>query len=249
MYCRLAAFALAAAITPLAAAVDFRIETRVYTGKEETPITQNTTLVANGVIYDFAENTGRVAIFREGQGDKDGRFVLIDPSRSVKTEISIERLDAAIKNLCTWAKTSTDPLVKFSAEPEFDPLYIKDTGVLTMEATSMTYRMATISVPHRETWRDLRNYFNGYAKLNCILASSLPPMPRLQVNETLELHNVVPVEVNLTMIGSPNLRAEHLFTWMLSKDDRARITLVQEQLVSFKDISNKEFQAQRVAAK
>src|SRR5690606_6753110 len=33
MYRRFAAFALAAAITPLAAAVDFRIETKVYSGK------------------------------------------------------------------------------------------------------------------------------------------------------------------------------------------------------------------------
>lgn len=249
MYRRLAAFAIAAAMTPMSFAVDFRIETKVYSGTEETPITQNTTLVMNGVIYDFAENTARVAIYREGQGDKPGRFVLIDPTRSVKTEITIDRMDAAIEKLCSWAKTSKDPLAKFSAEPEFDPLYNKETGVLTMESDQMTYRMATIPVTHRDVWSDLRNYFNGYAKLNCILASSLPPMPRLAVNETLERHNVVPVEVNLAMGKTQHLRAEHLFTWMLSKDDRARITLVQEQLVSFKDISNKEFQSQRVASK
>lgn len=245
-----AAVLLAVATAP-AWGVDFRIETKVYRGDEELPITQTTTLFQNGVIYDFVEATGRVAIYRHQQGDTPGRFLLIDPARSVKTEFTVDRLDSAIATLRTWSRTQRDPLLKFAADPEFDQLYDEESGVLTLESDPMTYRLATVPVERSEAWRDLRNYFDGFAKLNCILASSMPPMPRLAVNDALEKRNVVPVEVNLEIDGDEDqqLRAEHLFTWMLSKNDRARITLVGEQVVNFRDVSNKEFRRESVAAK
>lgn len=231
--------------------VDFRIETKIFRGDEETPITQNTTLFQNGAIYDFVESTGRVAIYRDKQGDTPARFVLIDPARSLKTEISIERLDTAIKKLCTWSRAQQDPLLKFAADPDFLQTFDEEAGILTLESDPMTYRLATVPVKKAAAWKDLRNYFNGYAKLNCILASSMPPMPRLAVNEALEKRNVVPVEVNLKIAGDDGqkLRAEHLFTWMLSKEDRARITLVGQQIVNFRDVSNREYRGESVAAK
>ncbi|MCO6043739.1 hypothetical protein NG895_07450 [Aeoliella sp. ICT_H6.2] len=244
-------FSLLAIASMPAWGIDFRIETKVYRGDEELPITQNTTLFQNGVIYDFVESTGRVAIYRHQRGETPGQFVLIDPVRSVKTDITIDRMDSAIEKLRAWSRTQRDPLLVFAADPKFDQLYDEETGVLTLESPSMTYRLATVPVERTEAWKDLRNYFDGYAKLNCILASSMPPMPRLAVNDALEKRNAVPVEVNLKISDDEDqqLRAEHLFTWMLSKDDRARITLVGEQIVNFRDISNKEFRGDSVASK
>lgn len=169
----------------------------------------------------------------------------------MKTEISTDRIDSAIDKLRGWSRTQRNPLLVFAADPEFEESFDTESGVLTMTSEQMTYSLATLAVDRPEVWRDLRNYFNGYAKLNCILSSSMPPTPRLRVNEVLEKHNVVPLEVNLTLAGAeePQLRAEHLFTWRLSKDDRARIALVGEQLVSFRDVSNAEFQKESVAAK
>jgi hypothetical protein len=247
----LLAWTLTLLITPMAVALDFRIETKVYAGDEELPITQNTTLFQNGVVYDYLEAPKRVAIFRHAKEGKPGEFLLIDPVRSVKTSITTDRIDSAIEKLRTWSRTQRNPLLVFAADPKFDETFDMETGALTLTSEQMTYRMATMAVERTEAWRDLRNYFDGYAKLNCILSSSMPPTPRLTVNDSLEKNNVVPVEVNLVLAGSDDtqLRAEHIFTWRLSKDDRARIALVGEQLVSFRDISNAEFQKESVAAR
>lgn len=248
---RLAALTLLIACSPLASAIDFRIETKLFVGDEELPIVENTTLFQNGVIYDFVENTGRVAIFHDAHGEHAARFVLMDPSRSVKTEVELARMDSAIEKLRKAARQSKNELDNFSAEPNFSELYNEESGVLTLESEPMTYRMGTVPVDHEEAWGDLRNYFDGYAKLNCILAFARPPMPRLEVNNALRKYNVVPVQVNLSISGdeAAELRAEHFFTWRLSKDDRARIALVGEQLVSFNDVSNAEFRKDSVAAK
>jgi len=227
----------------LVSATDFRIETTVYTGDEELPLSQNTTLVQSGVVYDFLETTQRVAIFRRGVSDEPGRFLLIDPTRNVKTEITTDRIDSAIEKLGGWALQQRNPLLQFAGAPEFEETFDAETGKLVLASEQMSYTLATIKVERNEVWRDLRNYLDEYAKLNCILSSSMPPLPRLKVNQALEAHNVAPVEVNLTINGDQqtNLRAEHLFTWRLSKDDRARIALVGEQLVNFRSVSNAEF--------
>ncbi len=239
-------------VAPSASAVDFRIETKVYSGNEELPITQNTTLVQSGVVYDFLESPKRVAIFRRSRGNQPGTFLLIDPMRSVKTEITADRIDTAIEKLRTWSRTQRDPLLVFAADPVFIEAFDMETGALSLKSEPMTYRLSTVAVERTEVWPALRDYFDEYAKLNCLLSSStMPPIPRLQVNNSLEKHNVVPEEVTLTIAGNDatRLRAEHVFTWRLSKDDRARISLVGEQLVSFRSVSNAEFQKESVATK
>lgn len=243
-------FCLGFSLLGEARATDFRIETKVYTEDEEVPLSQNTTLIQSGVVYDFLESTGRVAIFRRGSGEAPGRFLLIDPARNVKTEITTDRIDAAIEKLGKWSLQQRNPLLRFAGEPTFAETFDEETGKLELASKQMTYTVATVEVERTEVWRDLRNYLDEYAKLNCILSSSMPPLPRLKVNQALEAHNVAPVEVNLSITGNQqtNLRAEHLFTWRLSKDDRARIALVGEQLVNFRSVSNAEFRDDTVAA-
>lgn len=239
-------------VAPVASAVDFRIETKVFSGNEDLPISHNTTLVQSGVVYDFLESPKRVAIFRRPSGDQPGTFLLIDPMRSVKTEVTTDRIDNFVEKLRTWSRTQREPLLVFAADPEFTESFDMESGALSLVSEQMTYRLSTVAVERMEVWPALRDYFDEYAKLNCLLSSStMSPFPRLQVNNSLEKHNVVPEEVILTLAGkdSTRLRAEHVFTWRLSKDDRARISLVGEQLVSFRNVSNAEFHKDSVAAK
>ena len=243
-------------LAPVALAADFRIETKIYAEDEEVPVSQNTTLFQNGVVYDFLETSNRVAIYRHGKGDQPGRFVLLDPNQSIKTELTTDRMDAAIEKLSLWARTQRHPLLQFYADPKFDESFDTESGKLTLASSLTTYSAQTKAVTHAEVWTDLRNYFDAYAKLNCMLGSPLPPGPRLALNAAMEKHNVYPTEISLSIPGNAitgdqdtELRAVHNFTWRLSKDDRARITLVGEQLVSFREVSNQEFQQQTVASK
>ncbi|MGI9455286.1 MAG: hypothetical protein ACR2NU_01925 [Aeoliella sp.] len=236
--------------TSTAWATDFRIETKVFANEEEIPISQNTTLFQAGVVYDFLESPRRVAIFRHERGDEPGLFLLIDPERRLKTEMTTDRIDAAIDKLTTWAAEQKNPLLRFAAEPQLEETFDKESGVLTLTGSRMSYRLSTTPTGQREVWDDLSAYFNEYAKLNCLLSSAMPPLPRLEVNKALARHRIVPVEVNLSLADpeQTSLRAEHLFTWRLSKDDRAQIAMVGEQLVNFRDVSNAEFRDEMATA-
>ena len=229
---------------PVALAADFRIETKVFSEGKETPLTQNTTLFQSGVVYDFLESPRRVAIFRHGREGEPGQFLLIDPNRNLKTEISTVRIEAAIDKLQTWAMTQENPLLRFAADPQFKETFDAESGLLTLTGSHMTYRLTTMPVGEQEVSADLRSYLDNYAKLNCLLGSSMPPLPRLMVNKAITQHRLVPVEVKLSLATpeKTTLRAEHFFTWALSKDDRARIALVGEQLVNFRNVSNAKFQ-------
>ncbi len=233
-----------------ASATDFRIETTVFAGEEETPISQNTTLFQSGVVYDFLESPRRVAIFRHQRGDEPGEFLLIDPERRVKTVVTTDRIDVVIDKLREWAGQQKNPLLRFAAAPQFEEAFDQESGELTLTGSQMTYRLVTIAVAEREVAGELRSYFDSYAKLNCLLSSGMPPLPRLAVNQALAKHHVAPVEVHLSLDNpeKTTLRAEHLFTWRLSKDDRARIAMVGEQLVNFRDVENAEFKGRMTTA-
>lgn len=243
-------------VASFAQAVDFRIETKVFLADEEVPVSQNTTLFESGVIYDFAESPSRVAIFHQGAGDQGGRFLLLAPALNLKTEVDTARVDAALDKLGQWALRQENPLLRFAANPQFEEKWNEESGELALTGPAMEYKLLTTPLEQPNASRALANYWNWYAKLNCLLSPSLPPHARLEVNKQLVTRKLLPLEVNLTLSKdeSTRLRAEHDYTWRLSKEDRDRIRLVGNQLDMFDEVSNEEFhaaeqQAARAAAK
>ena len=208
-------------------------------------MSENTTLFHNGVIYDFAEAPSRVAIFRHGNEDRSGRFLLVAPKLSLRTEVNAERIDAALGKLGQWATRQRDSLLRFAANPDFTESYDEATGKLLMTGSAMTYELSTTPLEVPEARGEIENYLNWYAKLNCLLAPSMPPHARLEVNKALTKRQLLPIEVTLTINRnrSAQLRAEHVYVWRLSKEDRERIDLVGDQLTLFREVSNEEFQA------
>src|SRR5262245_62467253 len=72
--------------TPATAAEGFRIETKVFAGKEKAPVSETTTLFRNGVVYDFLKKPQQTAVFRKPGNGAPGRFILISDSHSIRTE-------------------------------------------------------------------------------------------------------------------------------------------------------------------
>ena len=58
-------------------AEDFRIQTRVYRGDEETPVSQNLTLFRAGVVYDFLSEPAETTIYDRPRGNKGGRYIAV----------------------------------------------------------------------------------------------------------------------------------------------------------------------------
>ena len=66
---------------------------------------------------------------------------------------------------------------------------------------------------------------------------------RQALNAALSQHGVVPVEIRRTIGGDEKnvVRAVHLFTWRLSKDDRTRLDDAQQRLANYQKVENEAF--------
>lgn len=225
-------------------AADFRIETRVFAADEEEPVSESVTLFSGGAAYDFRDADHRVTIFRPGAPDKPGRFVLLDTQGKRRTEIGGHRVAIAMTKLRRWASIQKDPFLRFTGDPKFEESFDSTTGEMRLTSEQLSYRLVTMPVANAEAMRELSAFLDAFAQLHTLLEAGLPPAPRLLVNEALSRYQVAPLEVELysgPIEEEPDLRAEHLITWILSKQDRNRIESAAMQLTEFAEVENAAF--------
>src|SRR5262245_57411234 len=86
-------------------AVDFRVESKVYSVKDEKHqelISESETLSQRGVVYDFLSNPSTIAVY-----DPHGRFILLDAQRRVRTELSKDEVKKFCEGLQAEAAKSS----------------------------------------------------------------------------------------------------------------------------------------------
>jgi hypothetical protein len=221
----------------------FRIETKIFVGDEEEPVSKSTTLFLDGVAYDFLAEPAQTAVFRKPSGGKPGRFILLSDEHQLRTEFSTDQLSGAMEKLRTWASRQTDPFLQFAANPEFEESFEPGSGQLVLASHLENYSVTTKPIDDPQSLAEYRQYLDWYTRLNALLAAPpLPPEPRLRLNEALARHKAIPLAVELTRAGEKEpIRAEHDFTWRLSQDDMARIDGVRASLASYKTVPNDVF--------
>lgn len=223
---------------------ELRIETDVFGEEEpEKPISHTVTMFDMNTVYDFADDPQQIAIFRAPTPGSPGQFILLDVAAARRTEVSTERIRGLMDKLSHWAAEQKDPLLKFSARPQFKETFDRDTGMLTLSSDLWEYTAATIPAENASMLARYREFTDWYTRLNTMMNSTPPPGPRLELNSSLEKYGVMPVEIRRVLNKSEEttLRAVHLFTWRLSRDDRARLDEARKYLASFKKVENEEF--------
>ena len=223
-----------------------RIETDVYVGDDTEPVSHTVTLFDRATVYDFVDQPAQVAVFRPPSPSRPGEFILLNPVTKERTDISTNRIAALMKKLTRWAAEQEDPLLKFSAEPEFKETFDEQSGTLRLSSESWQYKVATVPAESAEMLARYREFTDWYTRLNTMMHGAPPPGPRLKLNASLQAHGVVPVEIHRTVDSqSTALRATHLFSWRLSRADRQRLDDVHTHLASFKKVENEAFLANR----
>ncbi len=234
-----------------ALAEDFRIETKVYTGKDKTPISQNRTLFQAGYVYDYLlSEPERVAVFDR----QHGRFIMLDPERKLKVEIKTDDVLAFAEKFHSWAAKSTNEFMKFAADPEFETTFSAN-GDMTLASSHITYRVKTEPARTPEAAQQYREFSDWYARFNAMSnVGSTPPFPRLEVNRELAKRGVVPSEVQLTIPAQATLgvravlmRSEHHVSWRLLPRDLERIAETAKGLAAYKTVDLSEFQPPTVS--
>ncbi len=235
--------------SPASHAQELRIETKVFGAEEdEEPLSHTVTLFDKNTVYDFVEEPEQIAIFRAPSPGSGGQFILLDVGSARRTEVSTDRIAGLMEKLSKWAAEQKDPLLKFSAAPKFKETFDRETGVLTLSSDLWEYNVATIPAGSAPILARYREFTDWYTRLNTMMNSSPPPGPRLELNRSLEKYGVMPVEIRRTLKSNKSmLRATHLFSWRLSREDRVRLDEARKYLASFKKVDNEEFIAAKAA--
>ena len=253
---RICAAVATAAVAGLAApslADDFRVENKVFVGAQQQPVSQSTTLFSGGRVYDFLQDPATVAVF-----DKPAeRFVLLDPSRQMKTEITTAEMLAFTARLHAWAENQKRPFLAFALDPKFDVTFDEKKGGLAFKSAWLNYELETKGASSSSSSMQYREFSDSYARLNAMLhPGSNPPFARMAVNAELARRQLVAQKVKLTITGDgpiagskTELRSQHQFTWRLLAQDAEQIARTAEQMKNFKPASFVEFSAGKAYAR
>jgi hypothetical protein len=241
-----AAVGLAADATE-AGSEGFRIENKVFVDNAKEPHAESTTIFYHGVVYDYLKKPAEITVF-------DGahrRFILLDTTRRVQTEVSTDKVVSFLEGLQRWVAQQSEPFVRFLGEPEFEERFDEASGELSLSSPWMTYRLATIDAESEAASRQYREFSDWYCRLNTLVTpGARPPFARLLVNAALEKRQRFPTEVELTIRtrkGIPpkktTIRGEHQLVRRLVESDRDRVAQTGQFMAIFKSVDFREYQA------
>lgn len=226
-----------------AQAADFCIHSKLHIEKE---VLESVTVFQAGRVYDFLAEPREVAVF-DVPGSK---FVVLDPERKVRAEVSLEQIEAFTTNLKSETmKRSIVPLLAFLAEPKFTEEFDPTKQELTLSSEWLTYKVQAVTPKLPDAADQYADFVQWQTKLNTMLRpGSLPPFARLELNAALDSRGLMPTEVLATR-HSPNsrkdvtLRAEHRLQWRLMTGEQDRLNEAAEWLATFRLVDMREYQA------
>ena len=222
----------------------------MFSGKNETPVSESLTLFADGRVYDFLSSPREITVFDFPRG----RIVLIDAARKLRTELTTEQLNDFIDKLRTRASRQTDSLLKFAAQPKFNETSEAD-GWQQFASPQLTYRVRAVKSENSAMVRAYREFSDGSARLNAMLhPGALPPFPRLEVNASLERNMRMPEELELTitpsnrLLGKPTvMHSTHELANQLLPTDRKKIDEAGEYLVNLNQCRSTNISGRRTS--
>lgn len=234
---------LCLAVCPVQAQ-ELRIETDIFAEEATEPLSHTVTLFDGSVVYNIVDSDHQVTVFRPPTSSRHGQFVLLDIQNRRRTEVTTDKISSLMEKLTKWAAAQDDELLQFAAKPEFEEKFDSESGQLTLDSEAWSYTAATIPAENPQALSKYRQFTDWYAQLNVMLHSTPPAGPRLALNAALEKYGVVPVEIRRTLDSqSTSLRATHLISWRLSREDRNQIEQIQQHLANFEKVDNKAFLA------
>ncbi len=237
---------LASAAPASALEEDFRVDSRVFVGSDKEPKSENSTIFCRGVVYDYLQKPAETIVF----DPQRGRFILLDPARRFKAEVTTKEVLTLSENLRQWADAQTDAFLKFLGAPKFDQRTDQRTGDLLFESPWVTYRVAARDAESDAVAEQYRQFSDWCARLNTRLNPGYKlALARLELNEALFKRRLVPQTITLTVQSKRGfpfqktvVRSEHQLVRHLVESDRDRVAQTDQFLAIFSPVALDDYQ-------
>ncbi|MEX0724692.1 MAG: hypothetical protein WD065_00400 [Planctomycetaceae bacterium] len=235
-----------------ALAQEFRVVTKVYkiNGADKSqPLARSLTIFHAGKVYDYLDGIEEVTIFEPTHH----RITLLSIERELMTRVDLDE----IRNLQNVARNETEKyigelrlkpdantektiaMLKFHWDPVFVEEYDEKQRRLRLTSEFIRYQVVATQRKEKEIVDAYLRYADWTAQLNSVSHPTLPPNPRLRLNEALRKRNLIPMEVELwaDLETDMHLKAEHTIYWELNNTDRT-LLLRWETLLKDRGIRN-----------
>lgn len=229
-----------------ALALDFRVETDVFIGTDKDPIAENLTLFSDGQVYDFVLNGSReITIYDPSRG----QFKLLDPERKFRSSVSTQQLLEMLEGMESHITKGNDSFLKAMVNPKFETKVEEfeensETRYrITMASKEITYKVVGQQPQHQEAVHAYRQFADYFSRFNAVRLGGLPPGARLALDQALAEKGLIPIEIERTDSAPGRkleVRSRHLINWILSKQDRQRITEAGNYLAELKEVEFEE---------
>ncbi len=221
----------------LAVADDFRIHNRVFLGKAKEPAASTVTIFRGGLVYDVLNAPQEIVVFDAARG----RFVMLKPARSIRTEVSTEEIDRMVASLRVEMAKRGGGLPEFLSAPKYEIDAAGDSAA-SFNGEFAEYQVKTKKAASLLAARQYAQFSDWYTRMNTMTNPAL--LARMPVNAWLAEREQIPTEIELTLYNKTlgisrkqqSLRSEHVITWFLSRDDLKQIEEIDRWLVTFEAV-------------
>ena len=233
----------------------FRIESQVYSGDSQTPVSENVTLFDNGIVYDF-QMTGNanaspteIVIFDERKRE----LILMDVNRKIAWTVADLRLLKMVDQL--RRETVNNDMASFLVNEPFSETDDWSAEKVSLESDSFRYLLSGKRPANDSILPRYYSFLDQFTRLSASDPKRLPPFPRLTLNKTIKTHGWIPTEVQVQI--KPNsffkeafsATSKHVLVMSLSDADRERIKFARKCWFEFKTCSLVEYRQIPAASK
>jgi len=221
----------------VAAAEEYRIETKIY-DQQGKLATTNVTLFTGDRVFDFLLTAPQeITVFDPTRGN----FTLLNQRRRVQTTLDAKFITRIADRHRSWASRSGSRLLKFAARPAFSEVHDARRGTLELVSQVMSYKVRGEESRDPDLLGAYRRFADWFARLNSTRGGTLPPNARLALNEALGKYRLLPHEVTLTLVGEGDrpgltMRSTHKIERRLGEADRALVEQARASLSRFRKV-------------
>lgn len=238
----------------------FRIESQVYVGDAQTPVSENVTLFDEGIVYDFQMVAGasdlasEIVMFDERKRE----LILMDVNRKLSWTIADLRLLRMLDQL--RRETINNDKTSFLVTQPFAETDDWSSNTVSLESDSFRYVLKGSRPSNESILPRYYDFLDQFTRLSASDPKRVPPFPRLALNKTIKTHGWIPTKVEVQI--KPNslfkeafsATSKHVLVMSLSNGDRERIAFARKCWAEFQACSVMEYRqipaaSKRVASK
>ncbi len=230
-------------------AEDFRIDSQIFQGQNNSPDTTGTTIFQEGIVYDFANNDREVTIL----APKFEKIILLDQTLQIKTELSTKQLTEFVNQMIVRSDKSTDPTIQFMLHPKFQTHSGSNKGERVFQSEQLTYMFDTFAPSQKSIPEQYREFSDFSASLNTLVNRGWPPLARHEVNRQLASEGLLPKKVTLLIPPQAeskrrkiHLRSEHRISFHIESSRQGKIAFAKSGMEKLKSVGLGEHLKARV---